>query len=308
MSVDKKSIAHMLRAIVSLNIMFWTSAIGSMFMLFPYLPLKFLNRKVFTAFTDFSIQLWFGLTVFLLEKICQIQICVHSSKKNKNNNKTKLSDINGGTIVVMNHRTRLDWLFYFCVLYRIGKLRDIKIILKESLKFIPGAGWAMQTALFIFIKRKWEVDRDIFTKLISYYKLIEKKVFILIFPEGTDFTASSKAKSDSFALKNNVLPYEQVLHPRVTGFIHIYNEMARMDSLDFVHDVTIAYDNNVIPANELDFVRGNLPHRIHFFIEEFQCKDIIPPNIEGGNKEIEKKMLEDWLIERWRLKEEFLVK
>jgi lysocardiolipin and lysophospholipid acyltransferase len=85
---------------------------------------------------------------------------------------------NQSAIVIMNHRTRLDWLFYFCILYRLNGLSNIKIILKDGLKKIPGAGWAMQTALFIFIKRKWSTDKEIFTKFINYYKQIEKKVFV----------------------------------------------------------------------------------------------------------------------------------
>jgi lysocardiolipin and lysophospholipid acyltransferase len=96
---------------------------------------------------------------------------MHEKKTNK---KTQTKS----AIVVMNHRTRLDWLFYFCILYRLDALSNIKIILKDGLKKIPGAGWAMQTALFIFIKRKWEVDKEIFTKFINYYKQIEKKAYV----------------------------------------------------------------------------------------------------------------------------------
>ena len=38
----------------------------------------------------------------------------------------------------------------------------------------------MQTALFIFIKRKWDIDREIFTNFINYYKFIEKNVMVCI--------------------------------------------------------------------------------------------------------------------------------
>ena len=75
----------------------------------------------------------------------------------------------------MNHRTRLDWLFYFCILHRLNSLTKIKIVLKDGLKKVPGPGWAMQAALFIFIKRKWDLDQEIFNKFLNYYKQIEKK-------------------------------------------------------------------------------------------------------------------------------------
>lgn len=41
---------------------------------------------------------------------------------------------------------------------------------------------------------------------------------LLIFPEGTDFTAQSKASSDRYADKHNLPKYEKVLHPKTTGF------------------------------------------------------------------------------------------
>lgn len=45
-------------------------------------------------------------------------------------------------IIIMNHRTRLDWLFFWNALYKIDPwlLTTEKISLKSSLKRIPGAG------------------------------------------------------------------------------------------------------------------------------------------------------------------------
>jgi len=110
--------------------------------------------------------------VFLLEKFCDIKIVLHESKNDKDKKFTESS------IVMMNHRTRLDWLFYFCILNRYNALTKIKIILKDGLKKVPGPGWAMQTALFIFIKRQWQTDREILTKFIEYFKFIEKKTMV----------------------------------------------------------------------------------------------------------------------------------
>lgn len=39
----------------------------------------------------------------------------------------------------------------------------------------------MQTALFIFIQRKWAIDRKILSKFINYYNSIQKKVFVSYF-------------------------------------------------------------------------------------------------------------------------------
>ncbi len=72
----------------------------------------------------------------MLEKVCKIKIFLHEAKTNKTNE----SKFNKSSIIIMNHRTRLDWLFYFCILYRLNALSKIKIILKDVLKKIPGPG------------------------------------------------------------------------------------------------------------------------------------------------------------------------
>lgn len=76
----------------------------------------------------------FLLLKFLLERVGKIKIFLHKSKNDKE------LELKKSAIVMMNHRTRLDWLFYFCILYRLGALSNIKIILKKGLDKIPGAG------------------------------------------------------------------------------------------------------------------------------------------------------------------------
>lgn len=45
-------------------------------------------------------------------------------------------------IVIMNHRTRLDWLYFWLALWRMNPwlMTTNKIALKELLKHVPGAG------------------------------------------------------------------------------------------------------------------------------------------------------------------------
>lgn len=48
---------------------------------------------------------------------------------------------------------------------------------------------------------------------------------ILLFPEGTNISENTKAKSHSFADKNGLKRYEHVLHPRTTGFSFLVEYM-----------------------------------------------------------------------------------
>ena len=45
-------------------------------------------------------------------------------------------------VIIMNHRCRLDWMFFWSVVARSGDLalKNEKIMMKNELKYIPGPG------------------------------------------------------------------------------------------------------------------------------------------------------------------------
>ncbi|VDK59595.1 unnamed protein product [Gongylonema pulchrum] len=49
---------------------------------------------------------------------------------------------NEPALIIMNHRTRLDWMFFWNALYKMDPclLTTEKIALKKQLEHIPGAG------------------------------------------------------------------------------------------------------------------------------------------------------------------------
>lgn len=48
-------------------------------------------------------------------------------------------------VIIMNHRTRLDWFYFWLALWRMNPwlMTSNKIALKELLKHVPGAGERM---------------------------------------------------------------------------------------------------------------------------------------------------------------------
>lgn len=127
------------------------------------------------------------------------------------------------SVIIMNHRTRLDWMFLWCCLLRYSYLRLEKICLKAALKAVPGfgespkspspsnnrllcykaiecvsvcAGWAMQVASFIFIHRRWEEDRSHMSNMLHYFCHIKEPLQLLLFPEGTDLTGERFTRLD----------------------------------------------------------------------------------------------------------------
>ncbi|KAK3092745.1 hypothetical protein FSP39_006806 [Pinctada imbricata] len=199
------------------------------------------------------------------------------------------------TLIIMNHRTRFDWLFIFSYIIRCGPLRRFKISLKEVLKNVPGPGWAMQCAGYIFLHRKWESDQKTILRCLTYFRKLNYKPQILLFPEGTDLTPNTKARSDKFAEKMGLEKYDYVLHPRTTGFAFLVQKMRDIISLDSILDVTIAYPKN-IPQTEKDILNGNFPTEVHFYIHGHSAKEV-PDDKEG---------IEEWCQKRWKDKENLL--
>ncbi|KAH0509717.1 Lysocardiolipin acyltransferase 1 [Microtus ochrogaster] len=222
------------------------------------------------------------------------------------------------SVIIMNHRTRVDWMFLWNCLMRYSYLRLEKICLKSSLKSVPGFGWAMQVAAFIFIHRKWKDDKSHFEDMIDYFCDIHEPLQLLIFPEGTDLTAlksnqgslpcgkskdhpppsrskSNKTRSNDFAEKNGLQKYEYVLHPRTTGFTFVVDRLREGNNLDAVHDITVAYPYN-IPQTEKHLLLGDFPKEIHFHVHRY------PVNTLPTSKED----LQLWCHKRWEEKEERL--
>ncbi|RXG72042.1 Lysocardiolipin acyltransferase 1, partial [Armadillidium vulgare] len=150
---------------------------------------------------------------------------------------------------------------------------------------------------FFYLRRNWNTDKDVISKLIKYFKEINLTYQILLFPEGTNLTKSTKRRSDEYGNKNNFPLYDYVLHPRTTGFCFLSQEMMKAQHLDAIYDVTVMYPKT-LPETELDLLKGNFPEEVHFFIKRYPIETI--PKSESE--------LQRWLRDLWDEKERGLEK
>ena len=58
-----------------------------------------------------------------------------------------LRRVEGPCIFILNHRTRFDWLFFWSYVIRMGSTHKHRIVLKESLKKVPGFGESLAPEL-----------------------------------------------------------------------------------------------------------------------------------------------------------------
>lgn len=153
----------------------------------------------------------------------------------------------------------------------------------------------MQLNGFLYITRRWEEDQSRLSRTLDYLVALDRRSQVLIFPEGTDLTRSSKEKSDKYASQHMLPQYSFTLHPKTTGFSYLVRHLQQASYLDAVYDLTIAYPD-YIPQSEVDLIKGKLPSEVHFHIKRIPSSDM--PTHEST--------LRRWLEERWSSKEEVL--
>jgi len=185
-------------------------------------------------------------------------------------------------------------MFIWMLHSRFEILKQLKIVLKSELKTIPGPGWAMQHAAYLFLDRIWGKDQQIIKNISGYYKSCQSPISILIFPEGTNFTNETKIKSNDYAAKqtNFNRSYDYCLHPRLNGFTYLLNTMRSDEILDTIDDVTIGYEG-IIPEAEIDLIKGHIPKAVHFHVKRYNTNDIPKTDKEIG----------EWLQNCWDEKE-----
>ncbi|CAF1558421.1 unnamed protein product [Adineta steineri] len=258
---------------------------GLVFAQTPAVPLIFLNRRFYFRWCSFAMGYYLLMVTCLLEDLLGIKIIVTGDDLTKDKKRS---------LIILNHRTRLDWMFIWMLHSRFKILEQLKIVLKAELKRIPGPGWAMQHAAYLFLERVWEKDQTTIQNISGYYKSCQQPLSLLIFPEGTNLTSLSQKKSNDYASKQTSYnqAYNYCLHPRLTGFKYLLKTMREADILDTVDDITIGYEGN-IPEAEIDLLKGSIPKTVHFHVKRYNIKDLPETDEEIG----------EWLQVCWEQKE-----
>ena len=144
-----------------------SSFLGTLYVLMPLTPLAFFRPKLFRQIVDFLIGYWLVLPSTLMELFFGLHVQVTGSA----------IDPDKSALIIMNHRTRLDWLFFWNALWRMDPrlLTSEKISLKGVLKYLPGAGWAMAYHAFLFLDRSFASDQARIDSMVSYYARAGRK-------------------------------------------------------------------------------------------------------------------------------------
>lgn len=112
----------------------WYSSIlvGFYYLYAPLLPLLLIHRSLYRKLTDILFAAWESYNVSLLEIVfgCRTFIGGDSFRPEEN------------SLIVLNHRTRVDWNFFWSALLHgtSPPAHNAKLVLKDEVKEIPGLG------------------------------------------------------------------------------------------------------------------------------------------------------------------------
>ncbi|SSD61059.1 related to Cst26p [Saccharomycodes ludwigii] len=235
-----------------------------------------------------------------------------------------------------NHQIYTDWVFLWWITYTSNLAGSVYIMLKKSLEYIPILGYGMRNYRFIFMSRKWNLDKvnlhnhltELNTDALGCGRLsgnLPKRVSIegefdwgqntvsnlnsihwpyslILFPEGTNLSEHTRSKSAQFAKKIDLEPYENVLVPHTTGIREVLLKLRQ--SCEYVYDSTIGYSavkkeeygQDVYKLFDI-FLKGKAPKIVDIHMRAFKLSDIPIDDEEEFN---------DWIFNIWREKDAFM--
>ncbi|WFD06624.1 hypothetical protein MVES1_001978 [Malassezia vespertilionis] len=231
-------------------------------------------------------------------------------------------------IWISNHQIYTDWAYMWFIAARAQSAAAMHIVLKKSLRKIPGIGFSMEMFNFIFLSRNWEHDKEVMERTmadISSNK--DGKTILLLYPEGTNRSRTQQERSNAFADKAGLPRLDHVLLPRVTGLYCCTKVFAERFNKVYLVDYTVAYEGVAQDeyAPEKYTIRGQLlkglsPPRVHIHCDIVPLSQNLPtltsartdmpplqhdlPN--SPDDDAGKKAFGEWLYARWAKKSRLL--
>lgn len=270
-------------------------------------PLKYVDTKFYDAYMAWTKESFAVLMTTITQWWAPTVVRVSGDESMKD----QLFQMEDGTlkcnfphrlVMMGNHQLYTDWLYLWWIAYTNKTHGHIYIILKESLKKVPIIGWGMQYYNFIFLSRNWEQDRYRFKQHLDQLKDPNDPMWLLIFPEGTNLSESTREKSARWAQKTSIPDMKHQLLPRSTGLQFCLQELR--SSTNWLYDCTIAYEG--VPQGmygqdvftlKSSLFEGRPPKSVNMYWRRFKICEVPFEDDEQFSR---------WLINRWREKDYLL--
>ena len=190
----------------------------------------------------------------------------------------KLEIINNSScfhsLCISNHVSELDPILLLYVFNKYSSLK-YKFISDKHVKKIPIIGQLSNMIDTIYIDRN-----DTLYSITIIKEYVTKNTNICMFPEGTLFYKPTIKKSNKLCNKLNILPFNNVLCPKINGFNEIYNiikpKQISVITFHYIYSTKSNYkhsDSN-IPLTFVNLIK-NPPTKIVIIINEKSNKNVM---------------------------------
>lgn len=211
------------------------------FLTLLFIPYVLLTSLAFILTAFFPEQLIYKMSV--LFAYIGWYLCILNLRLTCNINLTsdKLSD---SYVLISNHIGSLDFILLHEIAVRNSMLWYMKYIIKKEVLWIPLFGYIMKKIKFVFVKRNFEEDKNVLANHCTELKETNKKVWFVVYPEGTRYTKKKCDQSNQFAISVNKPTFRNVLFPKGRGLKVIVDNL-KGSHIKEVIDVTLFYYGNV---------------------------------------------------------------
>nr|POE56771.1 putative acyltransferase [Quercus suber] len=285
-------------------------------------PLYFVDRVWFDACMALTKQ-YFGLLVTTMTQWWSptvIRISGDKSMKGlikQDKNGMLQMDFGERVVLMANHQLYTDWLYLWWISYtNVSPMHGhIYIILKESLKYVPIIGPAMMLYGFIFMARKWSSDQERMRYRLKKLctprrapgtpqssKSTLDPMWLLIFPEGTNISANTRASSVKYSAKSGIPDMKHQLLPRSTGLQFCLQQLGT--TVEYLYDCTIGYEGipdgcygqDVFTLRSVYF-QGRPPASVNMHWRRYAVSSLPLDDHDA---------MYEWTMQRWREKDELM--
>lgn len=236
------------------------------------------SPRTFRAFNRWGANTWWGWCVVGSERINGIRLTITGDEVPPREN----------AIVIANHQEMADIPFLMIWARRKDRLGDLKWMVKDIIKYVPGVGWGMAFLDCVYVKRSWAADRRSIER--TFARLVRSRVplWLISFPEGTRLTPAKLARSQTRAREHELPLLNHLLLPRTKGFVaSVHGLRAQVTA---VYDLTLAYPEGV--PTLWQYMQG-FSRTAHLHVRRFPITEI-PAQDEA---------LAEWLLERFQEKD-----
>lgn len=195
-------------------------------------------------------------------------------------------------IVIANHQTMGDIPVMLCLALAKDRVGDLKWLVKDVLKYVPGVGWGLVFLDALFLKRKWADDQDTVTETFQRYVSMKTPLWLVMYPEGTRANNKKLAEHRASPAKEGEIKTHYVLRPRAKGFAASVQGLQSV--IGAIYDLTIVYPGDR-PPTLMEIMRGEVSS-VKIFVRRFRVEDV-PKDSEG---------LRAWLLRIYQEKDQII--